>query len=242
VSASPARPAGGEPTATEYPQVRFTPPQGSTELILVRHGQSVPARPGQPFPLVDGQGDPELSEEGREQAEQVARRLATESIEAIYVTPLRRTAETAAPLARLLGLAPEVEPGLREVHLGEWEGGIYRQRLAERHPLARRLFEEQRWDVIPGAEPNEDFAARVRQAVTRVAVAHAGQRVAVFTHGGTIGQILSQASGSRPFAFLGSDNGSISHIVVADGRWIVRRYNDTAHLEHGFTLGPSPLT
>jgi probable phosphoglycerate mutase len=46
-----------------------------------------------------------------------------------------------------------------------------------------------------------------------------------------IGQALALASGSRPFAFVGADNASISRLVIADDRWIVRGFNDTAHLE-----------
>ena len=76
--------------------------------------------PGHPFPLVDGHGDPALAPEGEEQAERVGERLARLPIDAIYVTTLRRTHQTAAPLAARLGLRPMVEPDLREVHLGEW--------------------------------------------------------------------------------------------------------------------------
>ncbi len=64
-----------------------------------------------------------------------------------------------------------------------------------------------------------------------MAAGHPGQRVAAFTHGGVIGEALAQASGSRPFAFLGADNASISRLVISGGRWIVRGFNDTAHLE-----------
>jgi probable phosphoglycerate mutase len=42
--------------------------------------------------------------------------------------------------------------------------------------------------------------------------------------------LLAQASGARPFAFLNADNGSISKLVVAPERWVVRGFNDTAHL------------
>ena len=62
------------------------------------------------------------------------------------------------------------------------------------------MITEERWDVIPNAEPADVFAARVRRAVNRIAAAHPDQRVAAFAHGGTIGQILAQATGSRPFA------------------------------------------
>ena len=150
--------AGAAPRS--YRQIRFTSPVGATELLLVRHGESEAADPDQPFPLVDGRGDPELSSTGRLQAALVADRLGATRIDAIYVTSLRRTVETAAPLAQRLGLAPEVEPALAEVRLGEWEGGRYRQRIAEGDPLAARIFEEERWDLIPGAESNAAIAAR----------------------------------------------------------------------------------
>jgi probable phosphoglycerate mutase len=214
----------------EYRQARFAPPPGATVLLLVRHGESAPARLGEPFALVDGHGDPELAPDGQAQARRIADRLAGEPIDAIYVTTLRRTAQTAAPLAAALGLTPRVAPDLREVHLGEWEGGLFRKRVAEGHPVALRMRAEERWDAIPGAESTEALSARVRGAVEAIAAAHPDQRVAVFSHGGVIGQILADATGSRPFAFVGGDNGSLSELVVTGGRWIVRGYNDTSHL------------
>ena len=103
--------------------------------------------------------------------------------------------------------------------------------VAEGHPISLRMAAEERWDVIPGGEPAAELAGRVRSAIDRLAAAHPGQRVAVFTHGGIIGQALALASGSRPFAFLGAENTSISRIVVTADRWIVRGFNDTAHLD-----------
>ena len=224
-----------------YPQHRFSRPPGAAELLLVRHGESIPARDDQPFPQVDGQGDPELDPRGHEQAERVADRLALEDVSAIYVTTLQRTAQTAAPLAARLGITPRVERDLREVHLGEWEGS-FRKHVAEGHPIAQQMYVQGRWDVIPGAEPADAFAERVRAAITRIAAAHRDEAVVVVSHGGTIGQILALATGARPFAFVGSDNGAISHLVVTDERWILRRYNDTAHLSLAFTTAPEPPT
>jgi len=199
---------------------------------LIRHGESQPYIPGRPFRLADdGHADPALALEGHEQAKLLAGRLASVSIDAIYVTSLRRTAQTAAPLAERLGLVPVVEPDLREVHLGDWEGGQYRQRVAEHDPLVMRAFTEERWEIIPGAESSASLAARVRGAIERLAGAHRDQRLAVFTHGGVIGQAMSLASGSRPFAFLTADNASISRMIVDSGRWIIRTFNDTAHLD-----------
>ncbi|MBV9953388.1 MAG: histidine phosphatase family protein [Acidimicrobiia bacterium] len=225
----------------EYRQARFRKPPGSTEILLVRHGESEPMVPGRPFPLVDGHGDPALAPDGEAQAERVANRLESQRIDAIYVTTLRRTAQTAAPLAARLGITPIVERDLREVYLGEWEGELFRQKVAEGDPIALRMATEERWDVIPGGEPKDQFLARVRGALERIAAEHADQRVAVFTHGGVIGQLLSYAVGTeRGFAFVGADNGSISQLVLHGDRWILRRFNDTAHLTDGMDLDPAP--
>ena len=236
----------------EYRQYRFSLPEGATDLIIVRHGESAPARPDAPAPTVDGHSDPALAPEGRAQAEKLADRLEHERIDAIYVTTLRRTAETAAPLATRLGITRVVEPDLREVYLGEWEGFAFRKYVAERHPLALQMFAEKRWDVIPGAETNDQLATRVRAGLERIIAAHPGQRVVVVVHGGVIGQCMSLVTGAPAFNFMGADNASISQIVAlpsgfasaASGPtgWTVRRFNDTAHLDPVFSIASEPLT
>lgn len=229
--ADPHADATVAPERKIYRQGRYGLPPGGTELLLVRHGESAPFEPGVPHPTLDGQGNPPLAPHGHLQAEHLARRLAGERVDAIYVTPLLRTQQTAAPLAEATGLEPVVEPDLREVHVGEWEAGLFRQRVRERDPVALRMFERERWDAIPGAEPNESLAARVRAAVDRIAARHPDGRVVAIAHAGVIGTALSAASGASPFAFVGAENASISSLVVAGGRWSVRRYNDTAHLD-----------
>jgi probable phosphoglycerate mutase len=215
-----------------YHQRQFALPTGATEVILVRHGASAPAVPGRPFPLLDGHGDPPLSPEGKAQAVQIAEGLAGEELSALYVTTLGRTHETAAPLALRTGLAPIVVPDLREVSLGEWEGGVFRIRMAEGDPVAMQAVEEERWDVIPGAETMESLAARVRAGIEAI-VAHAGPdvRVAAIVHGGVIGELCRQATASRPFAFVHADNGSFTRLVVLPGGgWLLRSFNENAHL------------
>ena len=231
-------PAGQE---VAHRQVRYQAPPGATEILLVRHGESAPFTPGTPFALVDGHGDPPLAPQGEWQAERVGERLGDEAIDAIYVTTLRRTAQTAAPLARRLGLEPRVERDLREVFLGEWEGGVLRQKAAAQDPVYLRVQEEEDWGLIPGAESWQVLLERCRAGIGRIHAAHPDQRVAVFVHGGVIGVILAQATRSRPFAFSGADNGSIHHLVVLGDDWRVRCYNDTAHLG-GFTARAQPLT
>lgn len=222
------------PEPVAYRQIQFTAPPGACDLILVRHGESEAAVEGTPFELVEGHGNPQLAPEGVEQAELVGARLARERIDAIYVSNLVRTHQTAAPLARRLGLTPIEDRDLREVFLGDWESGLFRKKVMEGDPIAVRMITEERWDVIPGAEPADDFAQRTRTVVERIAAAHPDGRVAVFTHGGIIGEMLSIAARSRRFAFT-SDNTGISQLVVHGDRWVIRRFNDVGHLDVALT-------
>jgi probable phosphoglycerate mutase len=215
----------------EYRQRRFVVPPDATEVVLARHGASQPIRPGERFPLLDGVGDPPLAPEGHAQAKLLAKRLGDEDIAAVFVTGLRRTIETAAPLGRETVEVAE----LREVNLGDWEGGEFRIRMNEGDPAAWRAVAEERWDLIPGAESMESLAARVRAGIDKVVEATGPGRVGlVFAHGGVIGEVCRQATDSRPFAFIHSDNCSLTRLVrFADGRWLLRSFNDTSHLDGG---------
>ena len=226
---------------TEYRQYRFSLPPGAADILLIRHGESQPVRAGVDVPMLAGQADPPLDVRGREEAKLVADRLADQHLDAIYVTPLQRTHETAAPLAQRLGLTPVVEPDLKEIFLGEWEGPAFRMHMSEGDPIAIKMMEEERWDVIPGAETAEAFNTRLRRGITRIAAAHPDRRVAVFVHGGVIGAICAMATSSRPFAFIAADNASISHLVVQPDRWTLRRFNDTGHLHTDLDRAPEPL-
>ena len=92
------------------------------------------------------------------------------------------------------------------------------------------MHREGRWDVIPGAEATEAFRTRLLRGLGTIASAHPDETVAVFVHGGVIGQILEAATGARGFAFSGADNGSISQVVVIGDQLIVRGFNDATHL------------
>ncbi len=215
-----------------YPQRAWALPDNATEVLLVRHGASQDAIPGEPFEMVEGHADPALSPIGEQQAELVGARLAADPPATLFVTSLRRTVQTAAPLIAATGLEPTVIPELSEVHLGEWEGGELRIRTAHGDPLVRTIFEEQRWDVIPDAEPMEEFAERTRRGLLRVVELTGPGRVAVaVVHGGVIGELARQATSAPRLSLIHAENTSITRIVVfADGRWLLRSFNDTAHL------------
>ena len=161
---------------------------------------------------------------------------------------MQRTAQTAEPLVAATGLKPKVIEDLREVHLGEWEGGEYRRRMHERDPIAVQALMEERWDAIPGAESMDALAARVGAGLDAMlsAIGPGGTGAAVL-HGGVIGELCRQVTRSRPFAFIHADNCSISRIVqFSVGHRLLRSFNDTAHLVAGWDwasrkrVGPMP--
>lgn len=216
--------------SNEARQHRFKPAPGACDMLLIRHGETQAAKRGEMFPMVDGQGDPALRLEGEAQALAVGERLKREAIAAIYVTTMRRTHQTAAPLAEALGITPKVEADLREVFLGDWDGGEFRFRAAENDPAILRAREKECWGELPGAETFEALQTRVVRGLRRIAAAHPDQLVAVVVHGGVVGAALSAATGSRNFGFNGADNGSISRVVIHGEQMILRGFNDVAHL------------
>jgi len=215
-----------------FEQSPYELPPGSTEVVLVRHGASEAAVVGARFPLVDGHSDPALAEAGKAQAEMAAEALRHEDVAGIFASTLRRTQESAAPLAAELGLEPEIVFELREVFLGDFEGGEYRIRQGRGDPIIQQVFAEERWDAIPNAESFEDFGARLRKGIEQIVSTVGPETTAVaFVHGAVIGQLCRIATDSRPFAFVHADNGSITRIVVhEDGKWLLRSFNVMNHL------------
>ena len=96
----------------------------------------------------------------------------------VHVPQPERT-EAEAQAAR-----PSMVADLREVFLGDWEGGEFRKRVADGDPIAQLMYVEQRWDVIPGGEPAHQFENRVRRGIERIAGEHPDQLVVV--HGGPV--------------------------------------------------------
>ena len=225
-----------------FGQVPYRLPTGATEVILVRHGSSADAEPDMTVPLLEGRSDPRLSTAGVAQADAVAERLSAEPITGLFVTTLQRTVQTAEPLAHATGLSPVPIPDLVEVSLGEWDGGEFLVRMRDRDPTALRVYREHRWDAVPGGEPFSSLGPRVRAGVDRIVTETGPEASAVaVVHGGVIGELCRQATGSDAFAFVHAENGSISRLVVdRNGRWLLRSFNDVAHLTAPAEAGWSP--
>ena len=105
--------------------------------------------------------------------------------------------------------------------------------MAERDPSAMRALVAERWDVIPGAEDPDAFTARVERGVAHMLHRTGpGATAVAVLHGGVIGEICRQVTGSRPFAFIHGDNTSISRVVAfASGHRLLRSFNDATHLD-----------
>ena len=216
--------------AKEYPQHRFEVPKGAVDVLFIRHGETVPARPGESFPMKDGHGDPPLRDIGELQAAAVGEALKDDHFDALYVTSLQRTHQTMAPLAAHLGMTPIEEPDLREIFLGDWEGGLYRIKAAEDAPEILRVRADQEFGHVPGAETTAQLHTRVERGLKNLLNNHADQRVAFCVHGGVIGAIMSIATGCQPFALMGAANGSFHRVVITPERYFIRSFNDCNHL------------
>lgn len=160
-----------------------------TTILLVRHGETDSNAEGR----IQGQTNTPLNERGRAQAQALADELAGESIAAVYSSDLDRARETAEILAGRLDLPVVVDPALRERNFGSWEGRTVDE-LEARWPGAWARWRE--GDEGEGdVEDHLALAARVRDAIHRLAAAHPGERILVVAHGGAMRVILTDAAG-----------------------------------------------
>jgi broad specificity phosphatase PhoE len=128
----------------------------TTRVLLVRHGTTALGAEDR----FAGSTDVPLADEGREQAERLARRLASEPLVAVYASPMQRTMETATIVARPHDLGPVARDGLREINHGHWEG-LRRREVEERFAEEYAAWEEDPLTCAPeGGEPGISVMAR----------------------------------------------------------------------------------
>jgi glucosyl-3-phosphoglycerate phosphatase len=162
-------------------------------LLLLRHGQSTWNADGR----WQGQADPPLSALGEEQAGDAARRLAHGQFCRVLASDLRRARRTAEILAEALGLPVEVDPDLREIDVGDWQG-LTRAEINQRAPGALAEWSEGRSESTPGGETRTHLTDRARAALMRAAMAASpGDRVLLVSHGALI-RNLDRALGLAP--------------------------------------------
>ena len=203
-------------------------------LYLIRHGQSDFGWAGDRFAGARGdQWDPPLSEKGREQARLLARRLLVMDLEpfALYSSPLRRASETADAFAREAHVDVTFDHELVEAHIGGWEGKPFEE-IIESDPEIVNHVRHQRaiWHRAPGAEREDQFRARVRDAVEKIVANHEDRNVLVFAHGGVINAYLGELLGLGQQMFFLPENTSLNSVDIDGQTRIVRFLNDVLHL------------
>ena len=130
-----------------------------TRLLLIRHGATSATEEDR----FSGSSGAELSDEGRWQAARLGERLASETLSAIYVSPLSRALDTARIIAERCGVEPAVRDGLREIGHGHWEG------MKRGDVEARFAAEYASWEEDPFTFAPEGGRVRRRRPGARAA-------------------------------------------------------------------------
>jgi probable phosphoglycerate mutase len=165
-----------------------------TTLLLARHGETDWNRQLR----FQGHADQPLNDTGRRQARELAGRLRNEPIAAVYASDLRRASETAEIVAQSLGLPLGLDPRLREIDVGSWQG----RTRAELDGVA--------WD----GESYDDHRLRVVAALRDISDSYPGACVLVVGHGGTLRRVQEAALGEAQPVF---ENCGVWAVTLVDG-------------------------
>jgi len=203
-----------------------------TRLFLIRHGQSAGNAEGR----FGGHGPTPLSDLGRRQAENTARLLAKEGIQAIYSSDLKRAVETAEALAAKVDLKIHKSDAFRERHVGVLEGLTFDE-SKEQHPddyyaLVNRNVNH----VISGGESYRHLLRRITSKLHDVLRHHQGERIAIYSHTGaicfmTLHLMGAIHRGTKNTPWLVTSNCGINRFEIRGRRNVrVLALNDTRHL------------
>jgi broad specificity phosphatase PhoE/ribonuclease HI len=221
--------AAAPPTADRNALYGWSAPVGSpTVAMLLRHGET-PLSVDKRF---SGRTDIALTERGEAQAAAAAKRLADAGIEAIVSSPLRRTQQTAAAVAEVLGLDVELDDGFAETDFGEWEGSSFRELSSTAADKLQAWLDDPRV-APPGGESMVSTDARVAAARDRVLSSLPGKTVLIVSHVTPIKLMLRNALDAPMNAVfrLHLDLASLSVVDwYVNGPSVVRLMNDTGYL------------
>ncbi len=201
---------------------------GVTQLLVIRHGETIWNAAGRQ----QGHLDSDLTPLGLRQAEALARRLGSDPPGALYSSDLARAMRTAEPIARATGLEIRTDARLRERHLGILQGLTPAECREHHAECYGRLASGDPDYVIPEGESARHRYDAVIACAEEIAASHAGQRVAVVTHGGVLSAIFRRVAGLP----LGAPrrcalwNASINVVAIENGSWMLWQWGDTHHL------------
>lgn len=209
-------------------------PPSHTLVLLVRHGQTPTTGavlPGRAAGL-------HLSDAGQAQAQRVADRIGTlTNVGAVYASPLERTRETAAPIAKACGVRVRRDAGLLECDFGDWTG--QQLKALTKLPEWKTVQNRPSRFRFPGGESFAEMQLRMSSAVQRLAAAHRGETVVAVSHADPIKAAVAEAAGSHLDAFqrLVISPCSVSALLIDDHSTVVLTVNSTG--DDLSTLAPS---
>jgi probable phosphomutase (TIGR03848 family) len=213
---------------------RTRKPPPATLVLFVRHGQT----PTTGSTLPGRAAGLHLADTGQAQAEAAAARIGLlKKVDAIYASPLERTRETAAPIAKARKLAVRIDRGLLECDFGEWTGRklndlrkLPEWNAVQRHPSGFRF---------PGGESFTEMQTRIVTAVDKLVTRHAGGTVVAVSHADPIKAAVAHAMGVHLDLFqrVVISPCSITAIMYSPGGIVVLAVNSTG--DDLRTLAPS---
>ena len=206
----------------------MTPRPTFTTMLLIRHGATATTGtilPGRAPGL-------HLAERGVEQARALAERLGelTRAPVALYVSPLERTRETAAPIARALGLRAVADRGLLECDFGAWTGK--KLALLARKPEWRAVQHAPSTFRFPEGESFREMQQRIWSTLEKLAAKHRNQTVVVVSHADPIKAAVTYAQGVPLDLFQRTviSTCSVSALAFTNAAPVVLSVNNTSSL------------
>lgn len=192
-------------------------------LWLIRHGEPHPDTRGRCY----GRLDVGLSDTGRQQMERVAAELARENLARICTSPRKRTMQSATIVAAQQSCEIQTVDDLREIDFGDFEGLTYDEIAATRPEIYRRWMETPTEVHFPNGESFVLMRERVTRAISALIGAHAGESVAVVTHGGAIRIVLAETLSIPAAAIfrIGQRYAALNLIRYVEGHPIVELMN-----------------
>ena len=180
-------------------------------LLLIRHAETT-ANVGRLLDTAPPGAD--LTDRGREQADELVGGLGDIPLDAIYVSDLVRTQQTAAPLARARSIAPLVRPGVREIQAGDYEmapdDGSWDAYLG----VLYRWFDGEPEARIPGGESGSEVMARYDEVVAEAA-RHTS--AAIISHGAVIRAWTGSRAGNVDRAYIAGSRLHNTAVIVLEG-------------------------
>lgn len=172
-------------------------------LLLIRHAPT----PETGSKLTGRLPGVHLGERGETIAFQIASRLDAVKLKAVYTSPIDRTAETAAIVARPHNLDPIVEPGVIEADFGTWQGRSLAQ--LRRLKLWNQVIHVPSQTRFPGGESFPEIQYRAVEACNKIAGAAGSKTVAIVSHSDVIKLIVSH--------YLGQPLDLFQRLVISPG-------------------------